>query len=269
MRFVKMHGLGNDFVVLDQRTGQTEFTHQQVKLMADRRFGAGCDQVIILRQPTNPQADVFMHICNADGSKAGMCGNAARCVIGLLGTDTVIETSGGLYHGVFETGNQTSIDMGLPKRDWQLIPMSEKADTNHVTIPDMNLTAGVAVNIGNPHIVFFVDDVDAVDLEHIGPMVEHHPLFPERVNVEFVQVIARDHLQMRVWERGAGITQACGTGATASFVAARIRGLCDEKAKIEMPGGSLVLSENANGHIIQQGEWVKVYDGVFEGSFFQ
>lgn len=263
MQFVKMHGLGNDFVILDHRLKPYAITESQVQLMADRRFGIGCDQLIVLLPPQNPQADVLMQIYNADGSLSGMCGNAARCVIGLLGQDAVIETSGGLYKGTLGTGNQSSIDMGLPKRTWQSIPMSEACDTDRVKFPELNISDGVAVNVGNPHVVFFVDDVDAVDLVELGPQIENHPFFPERTNVEFVQVIAPDHLKMRVWERGAGITQACGTGATASFIAARIKGVCEAKAKVEMPGGILILAEDqSNHHVIQTGEWTKVFEGV-------
>ena len=261
MRFVKMHGLGNDFVVLDHRQGNQRLNRDQAILLADRRFGVGCDQVIELLPSQNPVADVWMQIYNSDGSLSGMCGNAARCVIGLLAGDHVIETSGGLYKGKLETNGLASINMGLPKRSWQEIPLAVACNTDHVTFPEFNLE-GVAVNVGNPHIVFFVDDVAAVDLETIGPKIETHPMFPERVNVEFVQVLSKDHLKMRVWERGAGITQACGTGATASFIAARVKRLCDATAKVQMPGGALTLSEDAiTKEIIQSGEWTNVFEG--------
>lgn len=267
MIFVKMHGLGNDFVVLDHRVGGAPIDVALAKVMADRRFGVGCDQLIVLLPPKNPTADVLMTIYNADGSLSGMCGNAARCVIGLIGKAQIIETSGGLYIGRLEQNGQASINMGLPKRDWQSIPMSAAMDTDHVVIPGLDIPPGIAVNVGNPHIVFFVDDVAAVDLESIGPNIEHHPLFPERINVEFVQVISPDHLLMRVWERGAGITQACGTGATASFIAARVKRVCAAQATIEMPGGSLILSEDAiNKEIIQTGEWTHVFKGEWTAS---
>ncbi len=261
MRFVKMHGLGNDFVVLDRRKINQSLNSDEVVLLADRRFGVGCDQLIELLPPKNPAADVWMQIYNSDGSVSGMCGNAARCIIGLLAGDHVIETSGGLYNGRLEPNNQASINMGLPKRGWQEIPLAAPCDTDHVSFPEFDLD-GVAVNVGNPHIVFFVDDVDAIDLEMIGPKIETHPLFPERVNVEFVQIIDEGHLKMRVWERGAGITQACGTGATASFIAARVKKLCAAKAKVQMPGGTLILSEDpTNKEIIQSGGWTKVFEG--------
>lgn len=262
MRFVKMHGLGNDFVILDHRETHQTLTKMQAIALADRRFGIGCDQVIELLPAKNPGADLWMQIYNPDGSLSGMCGNAARCVIGLLGKGTVIETSGGLYRGHLAPDGQAAIHMGLPKRGWQEIPLSHAVDTNHVPFPGFDLPEGVAVNVGNPHIVFFVPDVAAIDLAEIGPKIENHPLFPERVNVEFVQIMNRDHLNMRVWERGAGITQACGTGATASFIAARVKGLCDEKATVQMPGGVLVLSEDAGTkEITQTGEWITVFHG--------
>lgn len=259
-----MHGLGNDFVVLDHRASGQHLTPTQARFLADRRFGVGCDQVITLLPPSDAHADVRMDILNADGSAAGMCGNAARCVAGLIGGKAVLETAGGLFPIQKQDDNIASVVMGLPRRQWQQIPLAQNCDTNNVMINGINVPAGVAVNVGNPHIVFFVDNVMRVDLAILGPAIEHHPLFPQRVNVEFVQVIAPNHLRMRVWERGAGITAACGTGATASFVAARVKGLCNNVAQVEMDGGVLHLFERDDSEIVQSGTWAKVFEGEID-----
>lgn len=262
MYFIKMHGLGNDFVVLDWRKQIQVLTPEQARFLADRRFGVGCDQVIVLLPST--KAYLKMQIFNADGGAAGMCGNAARCVVGLLQQPCVIETIGDLFPAHLEPDGQATILMGYPKRDWKDIPLVVERDTDDIVLDGFGLMSGVAVNVGNPHIVFFTDDVYAIDLAGIGPRIEHHKLFPERINVEFVQVMAPDHLKMRVWERGAGITAACGTGATASFIAARVRGLCASKARVEMPGGSLILGEQPDGQITQTGAWTKVFEGEID-----
>lgn len=261
MKFFKMHGLGNDFAVLDWRLIGRKMTPELAQSIADRRFGIGCDQVITLLPPTNPEATLKMQINNMDGGQVGMCGNAARCVAGLLQQDLVIETMTGLFPVRLEEQGSASVVMGHPKRDWQQIPLAHECDTNAVVVEGFNLPQGLAVNVGNPHIVFFVKDVMHVNIATVGPEIEHAPLFPERVNVEFVQVISKKHLRMRVWERGTGITAACGTGATASFVAARAKGLCAELVRVEMDGGSLILSEQSDGQIVQTGAWAKVFEG--------
>ncbi len=261
MKFFKMHGLGNDFVVLDWRHSPRVMTPERARQLADRRFGVGCDQIITLLPPTHPDATLKMQINNADGGAVGMCGNAARCVAGLLQREIVIETITGLFPVHLEESGAASVVMGLPKRDWQQIPLAQARDTNAIPLDGFDLPSGVAVNVGNPHIVFFVEAVMSMDVAAIGPKIEHHPLFPERINVEFVQVLAPDHLRMRVWERGTGITAACGTGATASFVAARARGLCSSSVRVEMDGGTLLLKEEADGQIRQTGAWTRIFEG--------
>lgn len=261
MKFTKMHGLGNDFVVLDWRHGDRAMTPELARQLADRRFGVGCDQVITLLPAIHPDATLKMQINNADGGAVGMCGNAARCIAGLLQQDVVIETIAGVFPVRLEANGKASVVMGYPKRDWQQIPLARACDTDAIVLDGVDLPTGLAVNVGNPHIVFFVDDVVAVDVAALGPKVEHHPLFPERINVEFVQRMAGDHLRMRVWERGTGITAACGTGATASFVAARAKGLCAASVNVEMDGGILTLSEQSDGQIVQTGAWTKVFEG--------
>ncbi len=238
--FLKMHGAGNDFVVFDARSEPLRFTSAQIAQIANRRLGIGCDQLVVL-EPSQ-KADVFMRIYNADGSESSACGNATRCVAWLLKKSPVtIETQSGILTCETAGDHLITVDMGAPKLEWQQIPLADAQDTLHVTLEDDGLADPVAVNMGNPHIVFFVDDVNAVPLHEIGPRIEHHPLFPERVNVSVAQVVSYDTIKLRVWERGAGETLACGTGACASLVAAHRRGLTGMRADILLSGGTLTI----------------------------
>ncbi len=265
-QFVKMHGLGNDFAVLDARQngGPDE---DAVRLIADRRRGVGCDQVLVLEKPGNSGADLFMRIYNPDGGQAGACGNGTRCVARLFmdaegRRDCVIETARGLLACRVAEGGLVEVDMGPPLLDWKDIPLAEERDTLDIALKAGALPAAVAVNMGNPHIVFFVDDVAALDIAALGPSVERHALFPERTNVEFAQVLGPGKIRMRVWERGAGITQACGSGACATIVAAVRRGLTERKAEIVLDGGSLWLEwRPGDGHVLMTGPAVVVYEG--------
>ena len=259
--FIKMHGLGNDFVVLDARDGKMDLSPAQARSIADRRTGVGCDQLIVL-EPTD-RADVFMRIRNPDGGEAEACGNATRCVASQLMAETgkdriVIETVAGLLeasdagHGLF------SVDMGPANLDWDQIPLAKEMDTLHVDVqvgPDSApvLSDPVAVNMGNPHAVFFVDNVDAVDLQTVGPILEHHPMFPERANISVAQVISNGAIRMRVWERTAGITRACGSAACAVLVAAARRGLTGRGAEVMLDGGSLKIAWREDGHVMMTG----------------
>lgn len=217
--FIKMHGLGNDFVILDSRRGELMPTESQYRALANRKRGIGCDQIIVLAPPVSSGADLFMHMVNADGSLVRACGNATRCVTRLLfeengKTEGVIETVAGLLK-VWKDNDGYGVDFGPPRLEAAAIPLARAMDTLNVDLgPDAPVPA-CCVNVGNPHAVMFVPDVAAIDLGLVGPRLEHHPVFPDRCNIEFVQVMSRTVLRMRVWERGAGITEACGSGACA------------------------------------------------------
>lgn len=208
--FRKMHGLGNDFVVIDAREAAVSMTAARAAALADRRTGIGCDQLIVL-EPSDV-ADVRMRIFNNDGSEVEACGNASRAVGLLLGGTQSIETLGGLIRSEARPDG-VSVDMGAPRLRWDEIPVSYAMDTLEMPVGWEDLENPVGVNVGNPHVIFFVDDADAVDLARLGPLIENDPLFPERINVNVASVVGPDHLKLRVWERGAGLTRACGTGA--------------------------------------------------------
>lgn len=256
--FIKMHGLGNDFVVLDARGGPVDLDPARVRGIADRHKGVGCDQVIVLEKTDTGLADVSMRIFNADGGEVEACGNASRCVAALLMDELkrdhlIIETKAGLLDAEEGPDGAITIDMGRVKLDWRDIPLRDAVDTLHVPISMGPLSDPVAVNVGNPHAVFFVGPQENVDLAVIGPMLEHHPMFPERTNVEVVQVISPTRLRVRVWERGTGITLACGTGACAALVAANRRGLSERKAQIVLDGGTLLVEWLKDDHVILSG----------------
>lgn len=256
--FRKMHGLGNDFVVIDGRESVPNLTTAQIQLVADRHFGVGCDQLIIIEPPTNATADVFMRIYNPDGSEAEACGNATRCVASLLMNEQslekfIIQTLNGNLPATLQDDGNVTIDMGLAQLGWQDVPLSHELDTLHLPIAEGQLKDPVAVGMGNPHCVFIVDDADAIDLPAVGPLVENHKLFPNRTNVEIVSLKTDGALRLRVWERGAGITLACGSGACAAMVAAHLRGLVDRTADIELNGGVLHMEWLENGHVLMAG----------------
>jgi diaminopimelate epimerase len=264
--FLKMHGLGNDFAVFDARNGGVALDNATAKAVADRRFGIGCDQVIVIGRSANG-ADATMRILNADGGEVEACGNATRCVAQLLmeerDVDSVkIDTVAGTLVCRDAGSGLVTVDMGKPELDWKKIPMSEAVDTNRFAIAvDGTSYEGAAVATGNPHCVLFVDDADKAPVAGLGPKIEHHPLFPARVNVEFVSVRARDAMRMRVWERGVGITSACGTGACASAVAAMRRGLVDRKVDVVLDGGTLTIEWTADDHILMTGPATLAYRG--------
>ena len=266
LAFTKMHGLGNDFVVIDARRRPVAMAPDLARAIADRRQGVGCDQLIVIEQPTVVQADAFMRIFNADGGEVGACGNAARCIAALLMQETGagrigLETAAGLIHAQAAAGGSVSVDLSPVRTDWQAIPLAEARDTLHLDVTAGTLGDGVAVSVGNPHIVFFVADADAVPLAELGPQIEHHPLFPERTNVEVVQVLGPSALRVRVWERGAGITRACGTGACAAAVAAARRRLGERQVEVVMDGGLLQVDWRADGTVCLTGPVATSFTG--------
>lgn len=262
--FIKMHGLGNDFVILDARNNGFAPTPDQIKRIADRHRGIGCDQVIVIKN-SSKGADVYMSIYNADGSEAAACGNATRCVAELeMNARGINALSIESPYDILKTtrnGSLITVDMGAALMEWNAIPLSKQLDTLTIDMGIAGLPPGVGVNMGNPHAVFFVKDVAKTDIATWGRHVETHSLFPARTNVEFVQVKDRTHMRMRVWERGAGITLACGSGACAVMVAAVRRGLTERKADIELDGGVLHMEWLENGHVLMTGPVATSFTG--------
>jgi len=265
--FHKMHGLGNDFVVIDVRHQDLALDAALARRIADRRAGVGCDQLILIEPPRDPLADAFMRIRNPDGTEVEACGNATRCVASLLmaekGRDqVVIQTVAGLLDAEASPDGRVAVDMGPARLDWREIPLAEARDTLHLGISLGQLSDPVGVNMGNPHAVFFVPDAESVDLAALGPPLERHPLFPAKVNVEIVQVLSPTRLRMRVWERGAGITQACGSGACAAVVAAARRGIAERKATVVLDGGALEIEWLKDGHVLMTGPVATSFTGT-------
>ncbi|MFM2044477.1 MAG: diaminopimelate epimerase [Pseudomonadota bacterium] len=270
-RFLKMHGLGNDFVVLDARLDGFTVTPGQARAIADRRRGVGFDQLVLLEPPRSPGADVFMRILNPDGSEAGACGNATRCVVSLVAGevgrgDLVVETVSGLLPSRAHADGTVTVDMGPARLDWASIPLAREVDTLHVPLAGGPLRDACCVSMGNPHAVFFVPDVAAVDLPSLGPGLEHDPIFPARCNIEIAQVLAPDLIRMRVWERGAGITLACGSGACAVLVAAARRGLTGRAATVRLDGGDLHIAWRDDGHVLMTGPVATSFTGELSDS---
>jgi diaminopimelate epimerase len=272
IHFRKMNGLGNDFVVLDARQNPLHIAEHQARAIADRATGIGCDQLIVLENSNF--ADVRMRIWNAEGGEVSSCGNASRCIADLIFDEkhvnaATIETLGGLLVATKAGTRMVTIDQGLPKFDWRDIPLSEAfADTRHIELQIGPIDAPLlhspsVVNVGNPHCIFWVKDLEVVDLQRMGPMLENHPMFPERANISLAKVVARDHILLKVWERGAGLTKACGTAACATMAAGHRIKIIDANCKITLPGGDLMMAVNeASGHVLMTGP--AAYD--FEGT---
>lgn len=265
--FMKMHGLGNDFVVIDARSGapagNARITPDIARAMADRHCGIGFDQLAILRQ--SDVADLHLSFLNADGSPAQSCGNATRCVARFLmqetgRTDVRLATDHAVMQARDAGGGQTSVNMGQAVTDWQAIPLARAVNTLELPLDG----APVATSMGNPHCTFFVEDAEAVDVAKRGPEVEHDPLFPERTNVQFASLIGTDTLRMRVWERGAGVTLASGSSSCATAHAAHRRGLVGRDVTLHLDGGVLRISLAEDG-IWMAGPTAHVYDGIWRG----
>ena len=264
--FIKMHGLGNDFVVLDAReNAMPVVTDTTAHAIADRREGIGCDQLIILHP--SDVADFRMQIFNSDGSEVEACGNASRAVALLHGEAARVETAGGLI-ALEPAAEGAKVDMGTPRFDWDTIPLAYAMDTTAMPVGWESLETPLAVNVGNPHVVFFVEDADLVDLARLGPVIESDPLFPEKINVNVVSLAGENHLRLHVWERGAGLTRACGTGACATAVAAITRGLVKSPVRVTLPGGDLEIDWPKNGErggtIRMTGPATESFRGEFE-----
>jgi len=252
--FIKMHGLGNDFVVIDARGGDVALNSVRVRAIAERRLGVGCDQLLEIQPPRSDDAVASMRIWNADGGEVEACGNGVRCVAAFLmmegGEEAVaIDTVAGLIRAETADQGRVAVDMGEARLGWEQIPLAREMDTLKLDLTLGPLSAPVAVNMGNPHVVFFVDDAEAVDISTFGPQLETDPLFPKRANIGVAQVRGDDEIRFRVWERGVGVTQACGTGACAATVAASRRGLIGRVATVTLDGGTLDIEWLEDNHV--------------------
>lgn len=271
--FLKMHGLGNDFVMFDARAQALSLSPEQVRALSHRQTGIGCDQLIVLEPST--RADLFMRIWNADGGEVEACGNATRCAAVILGQERggradelTIETVAGLL-ACSADGAQATVDMGVPRTGWQDIPLATTMDTLHMPVGWEFLSDPAAINVGNPHVVFFVAKASAVDLERLGPLIERDHLFPRRVNVNVAEVVDRATIRLRVWERGAGLTLACGTGACATVAAAIRRGLTERTVTVHLPGGALTIAQDEADHLWMTGPAATAFSGTVDLSLYR
>lgn len=275
--FFKMNGLGNDFVVVDARAHNFQISAAAATRIGDRHRGVGFDQLLVI-EPAKGGGDAVMRIWNPDGSMAEACGNGARCVADLLlketgKTNVTLLTAGGLITCSRTDDGRVTVDMGEPKLDWQDIPLAERMDTRTLDIKVGPIDAPVlfgpsAVNMGNPHCIFFVENAEAHDLKKIGPMIEHHPLFPERANISLAQVKSKSEIRLRVWERGAGMTLACGSAACATAVAAARRRLADRKVRIWLDGGPLDIEWREDNHVLMTGPTELNFRGELSERYF-
>lgn len=275
--FRKMNGLGNEFAVLDMRDTTERLTGDAARKIADPKTGPGCDQVITIEASKSSELP-FMGIWNADGSQAGACGNAARCVAAILmdetGEDEIAFRSPTASLKAWRVGpNRVAVDMGEPKLRWREIPLAEQMDDTRFIdiklgpIDNPVLWGPSAVNMGNPHCIFFVADAEAQALDRFGPLVENHPLFPERANVSVAEVKSRHAIRLRVWERGVGITKACGSAACAALVAAHRRRLSERKAIVTLDGGDLAIEWRDDNHVVMTGPFELEYEGDLSEDF--
>lgn len=261
--FHKMHGLGNDFAIFDAREEPLAMTEPLARALADRHTGIGCDQLILL-EPSD-QAELRMRIWNHDGGEVESCGNASRCVVALTGAKS-IETGGGVVTGAAD-GSEVEVSIAEPRFGWDEVPLAYPMDTTALPMAWGELEKPVALSVGNPHLVFFVDDAEGIPLEGLGPLIEHDPAFPDRINVNVSQV-ARDGLRLRTWERGAGLTLACGTGACATAVAAIASKRAQSPVEVTMPGGTLTIAWDGSGLVRMRGPAINVFQGEIDLEMF-
>ena len=257
--FHKMHGLGNDFVIFDAREEPLSMDEPLARALSDRKTGVGCDQLIVLEKSS--VADLRMRIWNHDGIEVESCGNASRCVVALTHART-IETGGGLVEGT-EQDSDVEVTLGEPHFEWDKIPISYAMSTNPLPMGWGELDNPIALNVGNPHVVFFVENADGIDLDELGPRIEHDPVFPQRINVNVAE-IHPDGIRLRTWERGAGITRACGTGASATAVAAILTKRVRSPVKVTMRGGSLTIAWEPGQPIRMSGSATYVFKGEID-----
>lgn len=272
--FIKMHGCGNDFVILDERHAPLGLTAIRAAALSDRRTGIGCDQFIVLEPPQPASdADVFMRIRNPDGGEAGACGNATRCVAELLARETGrlhhrIQTVSGVLPADLLADGRVRVDMGPARTGWRDVPLAREMETLHVDLAAGPLRDPAAVSMGNPHATFFVDSLDGLPVAELGASLETNPLFPEKANVGFAQVLGPDRIRLRVWERGAGLTLACGSGACAALVNAARRNLTGRRALVAVDGGVLEIAWRDDGHVLMTGPVTTAFHGTIDLSAY-
>ncbi|MCE2951637.1 MAG: diaminopimelate epimerase [Alphaproteobacteria bacterium] len=269
--FVKMHGLGNDFIILDGRNAPFVPSHAEIVRLSDRRAGIGCDQLIVLA--SDPDHDAFMRIFNADGGEVEACGNATRCVGAYLAKDSgkarqVLRTVAGLLD-TYTEGDETTVNMGPPRLTPTAIGLAKDVDPLYLPLGIPHLPAPAAISMGNPHMVFFMDSLEDLPLERLGKELTHHALYPQGTNVEFAQVLSRQKVRMRVWERGTGVTPACATGACATVVAGVLRGLLEsgKECEVVMDGGILLVTYDGE-KVLMRGKVKHVFQGTFHHDLF-
>ena len=253
IEFTKMHGLGNDFVIIDRRSNKIEINDNLIQKLSDRRTGAGCDQLITINNPESSNVDVSIDIFNPAGDKAEACGNGTRCVAKILFDENseketlkILSDAGTLI--AKKAGDEISVNMGRMTTDWKKIPLSEEMDPLNIPIKVEGFDSGVAVNIGNPHVVFFGKSIENINLNQVGPKIEKHNFFPNKTNVEFIEILNSNTIKMKVWERGAGVTLACGSGACAAVYAGWKKKLIESSAEVQLERGSLhinIINEEA------------------------
>ena len=270
LKFTKMHGAGNDFVVLDGVRQKIELTPEQLRLLADRHFGVGCDQILLVEKAQRAEADFRYRIFNADGGEVEQCGNGARCFVRFAydhelthKREIVVETKSGLISPRLEDDGRVTVDMGAPIFDAALIPFDGDSGTVSVPLDVAGEVLEISVlSMGNPHAVQVVADVERAPVERLGPLIERHPRFPKRVNAGFMQVMDRQHIRLRVYERGSGETLSCGTGACAAVVAGIRRGLLDSTVSVATRGGLLTIAWNGEGApVLMTGPAITVFEG--------
>jgi len=273
LRFTKMHGLGNDFVVFDAIHQQVALTPEQCRFLADRHFGVGCDQILLVERPTVADADFRYRIFNADGGEVEQCGNGARGFVlfvhdkGFTQKKQIrVETRAGIIVPRLEDDGQVTVDMGVPRFEPEAVPfLTDRRAPTYLLSVGAKIVEVSVLSMGNPHAVQVVEDVAHAPVAHDGPLIEHHPSFPNRVNAGFMEVVRRDHIRLRVWERGAGETLACGTGACAAVVAGISRGLLDHRVRVSMRGGDLTIRWAGDGRpVLMTGPAVTVFEGEIE-----
>ena len=272
VNYTKMHGLKNDFIIIDGREKKISLSRKKIKQISDRKNGLGCDQVVILEKPKK-KASVFVKFYNSDGSKTKACGNAARCLAFLLMREykrkkIIIQTEAGLLNAYLVNNNNVSVDIGKAYFKWNQIPLKKKIDIGKIDFKVNSHIKPALVNVGNPHIIFFVKNLKKINLKKIGPKIERNSLFPERINVNFAKILNNNKIELKVWERGSGVTKACGTGASATTVAAIKNKLINKRmCHIYMEGGKLKIEYKKNGHIVMTGPIKIIKKGVLNNFF--
>ena len=267
INFIKMHGLGNDFVIIDKRYLNVSITKDFISKLSDRKSGAGCDQLITINSSEQLKVDAVIEIFNPNGDKAEACGNGTRCIAKLLLDETEkkeisILSDSGILKATKKNDSNISVNLGKLTTEWDKIPLSEKIDTLNIPIKINGFSNGIAVNIGNPHIVFFGKDIDDVDLAKLGPIIENNKLFPNKTNVEIIEVLSNKKIKMRVWERGVGITLACGSGACASVYAGQLKKLLDNNVEVQLERGSLFINIEKNEAILTGPAEISFYGSI-------